>query len=99
MAAEAFGLFEVALTECWPAATSSFCHQRYLETERLQDFDRRFADMRLMVTHESVVPENQPPPRCLQTVRRPTEPGIKSLSRITRERPLPGNPDSFCQKT
>src|SRR5262245_54283761 len=41
VAAQPRSLFQVALAEGRSAATFAFCYQRYFETERLQDFDRR----------------------------------------------------------
>src|SRR2546428_12314048 len=49
---------EISLAERRSPATFPILQQRNFKAERFENFDRRDADVRLVVTHKSVVPKN-----------------------------------------
>ena len=49
---------EISLTECRSSAASSFLHEGNFKPEGFEHFHRGDSDMRLVVAHEGVVPEN-----------------------------------------
>ena len=49
---------EVSLTECRSTAAAPAFYERHFKAECFQHFDRGNADVRLVITHESVVPKN-----------------------------------------
>ena len=52
------GVVEISLTECRPAAAPPSRGEHDFEAKCLQNFHRRDADMRLVISNKSVVPEN-----------------------------------------
>src|SRR5438270_11832634 len=93
---------EISLTERGTAAAFPVLHERDAKAERFQNFHRRDPDVRLVVTHESVVPENDFAAlgrggalrRPDAAARRPylmfAKPPIEALPGVMRQRPLVG---------
>ena len=49
---------EITDTECWSSAAAPIFYKRNLEPERFQDSHRSDADMRFVIAHKGVVPED-----------------------------------------
>src|SRR6266404_2028198 len=49
---------EVSLTKCWPPTTFAISEQLDFEAERFEHLHRCNTDVRLVITHKGVVPEN-----------------------------------------
>ena len=49
---------EVSLAECRATAATAMFHERNFESERLQHFHGSDSDVRLVISHEGVVPKN-----------------------------------------
>src|SRR5436309_14401469 len=49
---------KVSDAECWSSAATPIFYERNLKTERFQNFHRRDTNVRFVITHEGVVPEN-----------------------------------------
>src|SRR4051794_40663217 len=58
MRTERSRVVEISLAECGPAAATAPVRKRDFEAERLKHFDGGDPDVRLVITHERVVPEN-----------------------------------------
>ena len=91
---------EVSLTERRAAAAFPVLQQLHFESERVQHLDRRNSNVRFVITHERVVPQNHfasgrdaAPRRPVGAVRRPylCKPFIEPLSRVMRQRSFRGN--------
>src|SRR6266576_5799133 len=52
------GEIEISQTKCRSPTAASISYQHNLKPERLQHFDCSNGDLRFMVTHECVVPQN-----------------------------------------
>jgi hypothetical protein len=92
--------FQVALTESGASAAFAAFDQRDREPKRLQHLDRGDADMRLVIAHERIVPENDFATfgrvgalrRPDAAARRPylMKPAIEPLPGVMRQRPFVG---------
>jgi hypothetical protein len=49
---------EISLAECGSAAALPISCERNFKTERFEDLDRSDSNVRLVITHKRVVPEN-----------------------------------------
>ncbi len=58
MRCEFRGGIEISLAERWPAAALPIFYKRNVKAERLQYFHRSDADVRFVITHKGVVPED-----------------------------------------
>ena len=95
---------EISLAESGTATAFAVLHERDVERKRFEDFDGGDADVRLMVTDEGVVPENDVAAFPVAAVhdrrirfsavidRRymMMKPCIEALLRVMRQRPLVG---------
>ena len=76
---------QVSLAESRPAAALSFARKNDLETERLENADRRDPNFRLVITDESVIPQNDLAARSGPVARLSlNKPVIESFLRIVR---------------
>src|SRR5262245_38328960 len=96
VASQAGGLIQVSLTKSGPATAFPFARENDFESECFQDGDSRDPNLRLVITHKSVVPKNDSPTRLGAILRiSPHEPVIESLLRIMGQRTTRRNPQRF----
>ena len=58
MLCEFCGGIEVSLAKCRSTAAAAVLHERDFESERFKHFHRGNADVRFVIPHKCVVPEN-----------------------------------------
>ena len=52
------GGIEISDAECWSSTAAPIFYERNLKTERFKHFHRSNANVRLVITHKSIVPED-----------------------------------------
>src|SRR5436190_19462843 len=100
---------EISLAECGTAATLAIFRKRNFKPERFQNFYRSDSDVRFVIAHERIIPEDDfasgrdaalrhsdIAARCPYLSSR--KPAIKSFPRVMWQRAFRGNAERFFHK-
>src|SRR5207245_7687143 len=93
---------EISLAECRTATALAIFRKRNFKPERFQHFHRSHSDVRFVITHERIIPEDDLASGRDAALRRPDiaarcpylsscKPAIESFVRVLRQRTPSGN--------
>src|ERR1041385_2531051 len=97
--AELRGFIEISLTESRASAAFAAGRQIHLKPGGLENFHGGDTDLRIMITHKRIVPENDPAARRLLRARMTPEPFVETLPGVAGQRSLPGEAEGLREQT